>query len=360
MPTDAVPCTPHKATDSRTRECNAHACQVVKSNLARNSVAAVCSWCRCKDCSICAGKDATSPIFPSAVGHWTCNRPDISWVDGGRASTTSSVVSRTDMSSALANRWLVFVGDSSVRMLFHYLVGILALGWEAWPHEESFAWPSRTSTGNQSCLDSHRTDCVEDAVVNGVRLTGAWVDYGEEDQPHARLSALVADAVNTPDAFLLSVGSWWAMHRYNDSQGYRAAVTTQMHQLERLLAERPPSGFRGQMPNRAGDLTRLVFLSTTSCSRAFPKPDSMTFSINHLNRLARQQVLARPRWEWFDRAVVTGAVCNRTRDCAGAGIKRSSRFHPSGRALNVLTNLLVARIHAPSPLPWVAPSPGHV
>ena len=101
-----------------------------------------------------------------------------------------------------------------------------------------------------------------------------------------------------------------------------------------------------------------VFAATTSCGRreADGGGDGAAHVTTRFNGLAQKAVLENGAsgWSWFDRDSVTGSVCDVATDCAGTHY--TSRFHPAGRALNVLLVLLLdhlAEVWSSGPL--VAP-----
>lgn len=281
--------------------------------------------------------------FPSSTGHWECDgKPEARWHDTGRNRVVEGRLDSTAVQSALHGRWLLILGDSSMRMLFHFLVGVLSLGWSRWPHElghgHSPGWP-----GEASCLDAHNNSCLQDVFLRGVRLTCAWYDFNDDDRPPARLQSLADDSLSAPDVVVASIGAWHSVHRRNETAAYARAVDSLMRQVdEQLFPVRTGASFRGRLSAR-GVLHR-IFAATTSCARAWPQPDGQTRTIAQLNRVARRAVAARRGWAWFDREAITGTVCmtpdGEFPDCAGGKRHVTSRYHPSGRALNVLVNLL--------------------
>ena len=246
-------------------------------------------------------------------------------------------------------------------MLFHFLVGVLSLGWNEWPkqfddgrvtrHEPVLSVPCTKDIGigrppcnhTSACLDDHRTDCIEDAYVSGVRLTCAWADYGEELHPVLSKLTAISSSSNAPDVVLVSIGAWWAAHRHNETNAFARAVSVQLGQLNAFFAKGAPELVK-RVPRR-------IYAGTPVCGRMgfienhvlFREVDSSSRVIQHVNDIARARVRMTPGWEYFDRAVVTGVVCNSERDCAGGGHHYNSRFHPAGAALNVLINMLVTR-----------------
>mmetsp|Transcript_10105 Transcript_10105/g.17268 ORF Transcript_10105/g.17268 Transcript_10105/m.17268 type:complete len:409 (-) Transcript_10105:8-1234(-) len=380
-------CAPYTQTDSSTRLClNTSGCRLSHGGIN-------CKWCKCKGCRFCdeltevlPSTPSLSPIltpppslsapslhatqrrtqsnaiaraFPSPEGHWDCGKHP-AWYDEERNQRTSAVLAKNELAAALSGKWLVFYGDSSSRMLFHLLVGALSFGWTEWPRHLSEGrlqskgsdaptlWeckdthPGRPSCRHvPTCLDNHRTDCIEEAFVGDVRLTCAWDDFGESTQPHAILHAHVANATVSPDALLVSLGAWWAMSRHNESAAWAQAVELQLDRFDRLFRDSP------SLSSRCGP--RKIFASTTACSRGGAEPDASSLVVDKFNRIAFNRIRATSRWDWFDREVIAATVCDPEFDCAGGGRRFNSRFHPTGKALNVMLNRLVQRIRAPAP-----------
>ena len=96
-----------------------------------------CAWCKCRACDFCAEDAEEEASFPSHEGHWDCESEPPTWWDDERQSLTSAHVDTVELTAALSNRWVVLVGDSSVRMLFHFLLGMLTASWQQWPAELS-------------------------------------------------------------------------------------------------------------------------------------------------------------------------------------------------------------------------------
>lgn len=248
--------------------------------------------------------------------------------------TAATSASAQSMLELLQNRWVVLIGDSSVRMLFHFLLGALTLGWQKWPSDlREGHGPEQPPTAwlaalrGTPCLDRHEANCMEDAHFEGVheqlRLTCLWTEFGEV----STLGALegLADGV-VPDAIILGVGAWWVWHRPAESLQYEGVIRSLLAHVERVFA--------GE-----GARTTRVFAATTSCGRKEDGGDGTAHVAMRFNAVAKKQVLATDAWSWFDRDVLTGVVCDADSDCAGNQF--TSRFHPAGDALSVLIVLLL-------------------
>ena len=112
----------------------------------------------------------------------------------------------SDALSALAGRWVVLVGDSSIRMVYHFLIQFLSGEWESWPgsvgsHYQAgscFDVPKEAHEGGCS-WDSPSCPCLEDAFVDQTRLTMVWTKYGHSADL-LPLHRLANSSVGTPTA----------------------------------------------------------------------------------------------------------------------------------------------------------------
>ena len=286
----------------------------------------------------------TEAQFPSNEGHWSCNASPKAWHDEHQQpQSTSAAIDATRVAEALRARWVVLVGDSSVRMLYHMLVGIVAGGWTRWPLGGS------ARLDESSCLytggpgASGGDPCVEDMWVRGFRATCVWSDFGDMASL-APLATLSNATVGSPDLVLVGVGAWWAWHRAHERDAYSETVHQLLRRLDGMFVRRHAAALLTGPRNDAAQLMPVpvplkVFASTTSCDR---DGDSAAFAVYKFNALAHDAVHATKGWAWFDRNVVAGNPCNPDADCLGSHY--SARFHPSGDALNVLVNMLVARL----------------
>ena len=128
-----------------------------------------CVQCKCKACAFCVTRNPT-------------------WHDSGSSELTASQpMGQPQLLDVLQDRWLVLIGDSSIRMQFHFMLGVLALGWQRWPDSlmsrgpENPAWSSSLSA--PPCLNGHSSHCMEDARIGRVRLTCLWSEFGESAHP---------------------------------------------------------------------------------------------------------------------------------------------------------------------------------
>lgn len=127
-------------------------------------------------------------------------------------------------------RWVVLIGDSSVRMLYHHLASLLVGRWLLWPPNVNNHYLSG------SCFDStvkqwkytRADDCLEDFAYRGARITMLWTRFGDE-AALAPLSRLLGATAGVPDVVLASIGAWWThSSRVRDSLLWQGATSTQI------------------------------------------------------------------------------------------------------------------------------------
>ena len=303
-----------------------------------------CAQCKCKACAFCETKNPA-------------------WLDSESAQVTASQpMGGTQYLDLLQDRWLVLIGDSSVRMQFHFLLGMLTQGWQRWPNEltsrgpENPAW--RNVLSSPPCLTSRSSHCMEDARIGRVRLTCLWSEFGDVSQLTALQKLAKENVAQAPDGLFVGIGAWWVEFRKAEHKQYVQSVQALVSHLDTTFAEKR---------------VVKIFGATTSCGKA-PRndqgeedlggEDGTSLVVHRFNEMAKTQVLSVAGWSWFSRDAVTGAVCDDEYDCAGD--QYSSRFHPAGDALNVVTRLLLDRLaqewatsgpatRTPSALATVAP-----
>ena len=303
-----------------------------------------CAQCKCKACAFCESRNPA-------------------WLDSGSAQQTASQpLVGAQFLDLLQDRWLVLIGDSSVRMQFHFLLGMLTQGWQRWPDDLSSRGPENPAWRNvltsPPCLTSHSSHCMEDARIGRVRLTCLWSEFGEVSQLTALQKLAKENVERAPDGIFVGIGAWWVEFRKAEHEQYVQSVQALVAHLDTIYAEQR---------------VVKIFGATTSCGKA-PRndmgeedqgeEDGTSLVVHRFNGMAKRQVLSAPGWSWFGRDVVTGEVCDGEHDCAGD--QYSARFHPAGDALNIITRLLLDRlaqewaasgpaIRAPSALAAVAP-----
>ena len=134
---------------------------------------------------------------------------------------------------ALTGRWLVLVGDSTLRMSYHLLRGHMASGWTQWPvggdnhglkfnnmsakhdcelaNHAEYKWVNESSGAKSSRSRYVRigaAKCIEHAFHNGSLISFVWLDVFDVDQL-APLKEFARDvAQGRPDGLALSAGAW--------------------------------------------------------------------------------------------------------------------------------------------------------
>ena len=315
--------------------------------------------CECLACSFCAAGlnplrvEQRARLHASALsknssstflGRWDCNRGD--YFDASRH-RVSGALARPQLQ--LRGKWLLLLGDSTMRMVYHLLLGHLLLGWERWPtqlshghgpdYEQDHDAPSSSSS---SCLDAHIAGaaCIEDAPLLelGTRLTMLWTEYGDDDTQLAPLRHLANATLGQPDIVVLGIGGWWAWNRPKESTQFVHTLTRATTLVDVLFSPRPThrasyfgDGRRGRFANRP----RKLFAAIPNCG---DKADAAGLRAAQLNSLARAALPA--DWSYLDRETPTRRVCDPRSECAGTQF--TARFHPSGRALNAIINMLLA------------------
>jgi len=287
--------------------------------------------------------------------------------------------------------WVIMLGDSTVRTMYHKLLGLLTAphlwGEFMWPVMNPHSTrPSRrpkwggvpnghgpngtcTGHGDASALTqwqppevwSNRTDvrpCVQEAFVHGVRLTSAWSAWGELREVQPLLSAAGAgrhgpwQLVGAPSVVLVSIGAWlslsdnlasmltWSnsnrtriahecsINEHNRRNAYQQRITQLMKAIEDAWSSDGRDEYGTHLPG-LWQAPQLVWASITICKGA---PAKTLARVAQVNAWARTTVSANSRWSYFDRSsrVIDGAC-----DCPA-----NDAFHPLRQPLNVMLELL--------------------
>ena len=281
---------------------------------------------------------------------WSCPTDGASvakWNDwnGTTMTHTNAMLDPAWVHAILNGRWLLLVGDSSVRMLFHLLVGVLSEGFVQWPSH----WNQHGPRG--SCLDvlhdngrrlsNGRTDwsirqpCVEDVFVRGVRLVFMWTELFEPGTAQLQpLAELANRSLSSPHMIVASIGAWFVFN-YNVI-GAEATATQFVEattRLSRALTDVfTPRGKRaGYFPRLRTHRMRRLWLGLPDCGVSWRTRSAARYlpeAIRFINDVGRRQAQANS-WMWQDRAAVSAKPCDAA-DC------RYQAAHPVGNTLNVI------------------------
>ena len=224
--------------------------------------------------------------FPSRSARWNCSSAsyqDLAAV-GGPIRVTPRLGEH--VAHALHDRWLLLVGDSSVRMLFELLVGVVALNWKKWPaHLDNHGMmDSRVLTPSKflckTPIRHGNWSCLRDMYVNGTRITYLWLDTAEDDQWRA-LDALERSSLAAPSAILASFGAWdtFLAGQRPDVKGYRYRVGRTLSRLDAMFE--PNASFFGPLWPRSpkklfaalSPHLRLARPTAAVSQRPAPQPD---------------------------------------------------------------------------------------
>ena len=272
------------------------------------------------------------------------------------SSVSTSEMSQQHLGSLLKHKWLLFVGDSALRMMFHLVLGALTLGWIQWPLDPNVTFSARLEPENASCLQTYswltanesHAGCLEDVFVRqwGCRLTMTWVDFNDDPAWLDPLRSLLQQSVGLPDAVVVAIGAWFAKapggRRFPQvGNAYQSAMETLLGDVEHSLDQRRPARyFRPAWPSS----TRLIFAGTSYCTRKIDR--AMQARVAEINQRARQVVAARAgyhmsapvedrppplTWKYVDRQQLTHCEA----ECVGAG------FHVIGDSLNRVSMALL-------------------
>lgn len=129
--------------------------------------------------------------------------------------------SPTDIQSALQNKWIMMVGDSSVRMLHDYLVGRWLGEYQSWPTGMDNHGPKHTYRCSGSDEEIQKRDgvpfCHFEVFHQGARVTFIWMPLDlNKAIPH-----ILGMTIGTPDFFFVQHGYWETLaykHKKNPTE----------------------------------------------------------------------------------------------------------------------------------------------
>ena len=226
----------------------------------------------------------------------------------------------------------MLVGDSTMRMLFHLLVGCVMLSWPTWPAAYDHRGPPWSNgvacdpVGNRSATNK----CLLDVFHRGVRITLVWLDFAAPAQLEPLFSLMQRTVLYAPSAVVVGVGEWHRMFRYDK-------LTELETHLEGVLLKIDGALSRLTSPSSTAQRTRRLMLGLNSCNSA------MLYSRRNATHDDAERVLQRVAarhsryWKYLDRGPLTKAVCNAS-DC------KFGEAHPVGDTLNVILKLVLLNL----------------
>uniref|UniRef100_A0A7S4B228 Uncharacterized protein n=1 Tax=Chrysotila carterae TaxID=13221 RepID=A0A7S4B228_CHRCT len=270
-----------------------------------------------------------------------------------------ALLNSTTTKKLMQSKWLLFVGDSSLRMAYHLLISSLTLGWTAWPR----GLPPKGPGSEQSCLNTYNAfsrahdkllmqGCMADTPLPALnaRVTMVWVDLGDDPAALTPLRALLNSTQSRPHAVVLGMGAWHAMWK-PQSDAFVFSLSRTMSSLESLFAP--------QLHNGA---TQLVFAGLTHCRNDSAAAEEMHKRVEQYNHLARVIGMShRKSWLSLAHAPFTAGSAYGARSAyVSGGWRYVNRlhftecercefgdFHPTGSALNRILMTLLACSFSP-------------
>jgi len=113
----------------------------------------------------------------------------------------------SDLQTALRGKWILVIGDSSLRMLWDYLAARLTDQWgREWPSTFNNHGPPR----GRMC-QTNDTGCTYDAWISGVRLTFVWQTTASY-KALATVGEILGRSTGGPDVVFLDNGPWENVH----------------------------------------------------------------------------------------------------------------------------------------------------
>ena len=248
-----------------------------------------------------------------------------------------------ELRASLAGKWLLLVGDSSLRMTYHLLIGHFRRKWKQWPRElDNHARTTPTGPGpsylsaNNSCELTRKqanekpgaTKCLEHILINGTQISFLWVDKLDVDQLHPLREFARTVADGTPDGIAVTMGAWHAYELENHRplrshilREYEVRLTALLHELQELFPSAP-----------------RVVAGLPKCGNSSQRKQSESEIGSILHNAST--LLG---WDYFDRAAVTAHPCS-VCPCSVLSDCQLGSHHPRGATLNILTKLLLLHL----------------
>lgn len=106
-----------------------------------------------------------------------------------------------DIQNALTGKWIVMVGDSSIRMLHDYLVGRWFGNYTHWPQGMTNHGPREHARSCRQFVE----DCHYDVFYQGARVTFVWLSLHISQK---ELKEIMDRTIGTPDMVIAQHGYW--------------------------------------------------------------------------------------------------------------------------------------------------------
>ena len=232
-----------------------------------------------------------------------------------------------NLERALAGKWLLIVGDSSVRMAYHLIMGSISRGWEIWPEDVNNHGPGEFSAPPGGCNKTRNASCLEHFSRRGVLLSFLWVDYGREEQLSPLVKFGQGTPLSQPDGIFVGFGAWHKRFPLDPAEP-TAPFNEAYKRVLRTIGECFPDS-----PKLAASLPHCT--PEYTCDNAPPRDDEFDAVI--------RAAAAEHHWQYFERGPVAACPCRPCpisvdSDCS-YGI-----YHPTGIKLNLLVKLMLLKL----------------
>ena len=245
-----------------------------------------------------------------------------------RYGAKNNILSRFNNScieTILDKKWLVFMGDSSLRMMYDYLTLRLLGKDRMYPSNIDHHGPAKPFfCGGDS------VGCTYEFYINGIRLTFIW--HHKPDLPHDTLRTLLQTTLGFPDLFIFTLGAW-------DNGIFKNSTTDYIKNLVNIT--KPPTTEYDKIFASAWKSsinTLKIWASMCSCDHL----DSGILK-NEILHMEQAGALLKDKEDWmvFDRSVFRRAK-NLSQQCQKQmrNSCRYQRHHPVDELLSIDLDML--------------------
>ena len=254
-------------------------------------------------------------------------------------------LSNRGVERVLTKKWIVLIGDSSLRMLADSLTGRL----ETWPEEWPRKWNNHGPPHPTPCI---ATPCWFDAFIRGIRITFAWDQWLNTSETLDWFTDLTNRTTGVPDVVLVDSGPWQIhKHVHWDALPVLSQFITK---LDTIIKD---AGFslKNEWPDPWRRPPWKIWSTIPVCGdKAVPPvPGSEYAKALAWNHRVRSHFRTTfPDWAIFDRTkptefpamlpAVRHSGCARLYDTAC----HLGKFHPTGPLLTTLTDILPTALSA--------------